>query len=204
MSIALLQDPEKLHDLLDDLESVFWVMVCCALEWFLRPNQTRPMSMFEEEKVDEEGRTIGGDGKYVALWSGSLKLKTFTCPSLQRLVYDCAQRWGEFHLARQDDPSIAKLGSEGMMEKLKEMLDLAPQPVFWQRIFTSALESASSCCIYQQSSVPSETGQPHHTKPTPMDNQIKGKKRSRAALNDGSPRGDESQQLRRSKRIRLQ
>ena len=34
MSIALLQNPEKKHDVLDDIESVLWTMLYGSLHWF--------------------------------------------------------------------------------------------------------------------------------------------------------------------------
>ena len=123
MSILLLRDPEKLHDLPDDLESLFWVMVFCALQWFLPSKRTHPMAMFEEEKLDEEGRTVGGVEKSITILGGTLYLETFTCPTLQKLIHECAQCWMEYHLGLRKDPRI---DTETMKERIRQNSNPSP------------------------------------------------------------------------------
>ena len=178
MSCALLQDPEKIHDILDDLESAFWVMVFCALQWFLPPGQICSLAMFDEEKVDDKGRTVGGVEKFVTLFNGLLYLKKFTCPILQELIYECAQSWGEYHLARRDDPRILKFISESSRDRVKRMLESASQPVFWKELYMSALDKASSCSAHEDSSNQSGGDQLKDPKPASTGDLPQGKKRA--------------------------
>ena len=197
MSFLLLQDPEKLHDMLDDLESVFWVTAFCALDRFLRPNRIGPMTMFDEERVDDEGRTVGGLEKSVTMLTGTLCLKKFTCPTLQELIYECSQFWAECHLASRDDPRFFKHVSEGIRDRMRKTLDSASQPVFWSDLYASALKKTSSCCANRSSPTSSHGGQRHKLFPA-ADDPPRRKKRA-VVCSDV-----QSQPLRQSKRMRVQ
>ena len=47
MPIALLQNPAKVHDIADDLESLFWVFTYGALTRFALPDQDRLTDVFD-------------------------------------------------------------------------------------------------------------------------------------------------------------
>ena len=143
MSIRLLQDPNKAHELLDDLESVFWVLVYGALKRYLSPNQpsiTGLMNMFDEERVDQDNIIIGGQGKANCLWAGRLQHAQFTCASLQGLVHECATWWGMYHRAVDGARDVDIPATKA---KIMGTLDLAPRPSYWIGKFAKALAQAS-------------------------------------------------------------
>lgn len=142
MSIPLLRDPERLHDLVDDLESHFWVSIYGALTRFLRGGPERWMAMFNEESTDKKGRVVGGSDKYAALWSTELHREKYTCPALQQLILTCTVSWMEYQLLKRGSVDLG----EGTAANMKVTADLASQPSYWIEKFAFALDQAKSCC----------------------------------------------------------
>ena len=89
MSCLLLQDPQRLHDIVDDLESVYWAFVWAVMDHFASPNQLLPRADFEEAKFDSNGQTVGGENKQAAiLTSRFVKLRLSSKP-LEKLLVLC-------------------------------------------------------------------------------------------------------------------
>lgn len=127
MSAFLLQDPDKTHDLLDDLESVFWVMAYGALKLFAQPGQQLLLRVFDEQLVDDRGRCIGGQGKEVSI----LKFArvTYTSEILQAVMRDFCKSWWKYHMARRDDPFLEDLKVQDA--DVMKILDLAADATYW-------------------------------------------------------------------------
>ena len=138
MSIPLLRDPQKLHDLIDDLESVFWVLLYGALKRFVPPSQPSSMEMFEEERIGEDKYVVGGRQKNHCLAYGGMNDMPFTNPALQTLIRECAARWNAYHRAGE---GALGFRSPETKASIMALLDFAPQPSYWTERFDSALHT---------------------------------------------------------------
>ncbi|KAI0344314.1 hypothetical protein BDW22DRAFT_1355684 [Trametopsis cervina] len=75
MSIGILTDPTKVHTIMDDVESCFWVFYYSALHHFKIINGWPRVDIFDEQKQQvRDGRVVfvGGTGKRAALTSGAI------------------------------------------------------------------------------------------------------------------------------------
>ncbi|KAI0078549.1 hypothetical protein K474DRAFT_1706431 [Panus rudis PR-1116 ss-1] len=100
MSIKLLQDPHGEHDISDDLESCFWVLVHTALHYFphKRAHKGRVVfpdfDEFTETHCDLHNKQhkYGGKSKLAFLQSpNGLATFTWDCVPLDTLIHDVAQ-----------------------------------------------------------------------------------------------------------------
>lgn len=130
MSIPLLENPDNIHDLVDDLESVFWVFVYVAVKRFSaqeQPLRHRLMLMFDEETLDSQYRIVGGCRKTSCLFSNDLLRSRFTDGTLHKLLSDIGHCWDMYHCARTD--SFPTLVPQERKDSGTRMLKLAP-PTF--------------------------------------------------------------------------
>ena len=134
MSALLLQEPDKVHTIVDDLESVFWVLVYGALRRFAEPDQYLPMELFDEVKYDRAGRRLGGTTKQVYVICGNLLRLKFSARPLQKLVHECNECWSEYHMG------ILPRREKERTERQRSMLVSAPEPAFWLEKFASVLQ----------------------------------------------------------------
>ncbi|CAL1708930.1 unnamed protein product [Somion occarium] len=87
ISILLLRDPKKGHDVHDDLESSFWVLLYVSLHYF--PHNLGPAfdaGFFDEYKEQPDLRA--GDGKIRPL--GGFEKAGFLNYTLQDIIWECA------------------------------------------------------------------------------------------------------------------
>lgn len=127
MSIGLLDDPDKLHDVEDDLEAVFWVLLYCALKRFAPPCPSLPISAFADQWEDINGRLVGGYEKLTLLQRRFYKDVEFRSPAFRNMIHDMAETWKTYHLSLSGtEASTAELTRE-----LKRVNSLAPKPSFW-------------------------------------------------------------------------
>ena len=102
MSVALLRDPSKPHDILDDIESSYWSLLYGALHKF---NHQRDfdMEMFDEQKPDKkDGKIVyvGGKAKRDAL--GEMpNLVSFNSVPLNTLILSMAEQFHEYYTLEQ-------------------------------------------------------------------------------------------------------
>ena len=147
MSTSLLINPDKVHDILDDLESIFWVLVYCALRHFSTPGLRMPMSIFDDEGVDEEGRRTGGMLKSACLSCRQLFDYKFSCIALERLIQEASDAWATYRIA---------IRGRIQASDVIQMLELAPVPSYWIKMFTDALQEQShSSCKHTNNSMDS-------------------------------------------------
>ncbi|CAL1708580.1 unnamed protein product [Somion occarium] len=90
ISIRLLSDPYKLHEVHDDLEPCFWVLLYHALHYF-EHNQPKVRPIFFDEmnpveQDDGDVQAIGGKGK-IAMLSMELATYKWTCKPLDILIH---------------------------------------------------------------------------------------------------------------------
>ncbi|KAI0089418.1 hypothetical protein BDY19DRAFT_942281 [Irpex rosettiformis] len=107
MSIALLRDSNKAHEILDDFESLFWVLVYGALHYFdykIGKNQPFSLEMFEERvPVHQADRElyVGGDKKMTALEMITTWV-TFTSLPLHKLIDDVAAEFLAYYRLKHE------------------------------------------------------------------------------------------------------
>lgn len=136
MSIALLQDPDKIHELVDDLEAVFWVLVYAAFKRFLLPGDIPPMLVFDHEETRSDGRRVGGSFKKTCLFSRQLEGYELTSASVHKLVLQASIHWFKYHVNLTGAPWMkAALGPP----EDSATYDLIGKPAFWVELFDSAL-----------------------------------------------------------------
>ena len=87
MSVALLQNDHHVHEILDDRESVFYVLMWSALRYTLHSHQDDvglQMKSYDEVDVHHDGGVEGGRLKGYMI-QNSLKV-IFHLPTLHKLI----------------------------------------------------------------------------------------------------------------------
>ena len=132
MSIPLLKDPEKVHDLTDDLESMYWTMVYVALKRFTPPDHKFPQNLFSDEVTDHpDGRRRGGDQKKQLLLTNRLDKWEFSSGVVKGLLQECRDAWRSYHAL--EDPSQPPADGEVPPEPVSD-------PRYWIGKCASALD----------------------------------------------------------------
>ncbi|KAI0341720.1 hypothetical protein BDW22DRAFT_1358563 [Trametopsis cervina] len=107
MSIAILQDPTKVHSIIDDVESCFWVFFYMACHYFpIKQGRPNLAKLFDEvsEQVGDDGKIyyIGGDAKATALWfDGITGTIVFKSPPLTQAINDFADLLGLYYSCQE-------------------------------------------------------------------------------------------------------
>lgn len=141
MSFVLLSDPNKIHDLLDDLESLFWVYVWGAAQYVGTDAEfTLAIKDFDDKSLRTvKGKTqfYGGAKKATMLREMAFANIPFTCAPLKDLIATLSREWVYFHRAREDllvpGGRAAELAWEA---KQKQLID----PSFWIAKFDDVLK----------------------------------------------------------------
>lgn len=150
MSIALLRDPQKIHEIADDLEAMFWTLIYSALHTFKHEGKFNMDAFnwhwreFRQDGV-ATGRVTGGTLKRAALADFSV---TFDCKPLQRLIVELADTLDSYYMAI-DSLKKAERNAEWnpsrvpiAREKLDEQHAIISTPRFWREIFERALAAS--------------------------------------------------------------
>ncbi|KIP02474.1 hypothetical protein PHLGIDRAFT_37885 [Phlebiopsis gigantea 11061_1 CR5-6] len=138
MSIPMLSERGKNHDIADDLESVYWVLLFGAMHMFTPPDKDIPLEIFDDEGVDHNGHLIGGNAKKNWLRDpGGLRALELPSPELRELLLDSQKCWLMFHLAR--DGSVDR--DKDLQDEAKKVLELASDPSFWIDKYQATLQS---------------------------------------------------------------
>ncbi|CAL1708974.1 unnamed protein product [Somion occarium] len=122
-SILLLRHPKKAHDIHDDLESSFWVLLYISLHYF-KHNQSMifDFSLFDEYKhVGDNCHSLGGLSKRGFLSEG-LKEVQWKCAPLNKLIHglgDFFQKYLYHHSRQDDDEGIASF--KDIQEKMVQV-----------------------------------------------------------------------------------
>ncbi|GJE92085.1 hypothetical protein PsYK624_082380 [Phanerochaete sordida] len=136
MSVALLRYPNtRRHDLVDDLQSVYWVLLYGAKR-FVVGDITIAHQVFEQKVLGNDGCTmVGGGLKLACVVQNHIAGATFSTTALQDLVMRCSQHWSDYLEAVDKDP----LPDD---PETAAALDRAAQPRFWIDLFATALREA--------------------------------------------------------------
>lgn len=143
MSVPLLSVPSRLHDIADDLESVFWVLMFGALKYYAAPGQHFPSYLFNHYRTDGQGCRVGGLHKEDWVRDrGIIDKLRLTSEILHALIYKCCASWflhysvfrfpsGSDDIAYFDVAYLSKAG-------------LVADPSFWIEKYSAALSSVDS------------------------------------------------------------
>ncbi|GJE91999.1 hypothetical protein PsYK624_081520 [Phanerochaete sordida] len=138
MSVRLLECPEKIHDIVDDLEAAFWVLLYGAIQLFASPDQQIPRELFTYRYAKPDGRVVGGLYKRLCIAGsetyGSVALRDHT---LQGLVTNAINSWQVYDLARKDGSMFSS--DEGRAHIMR-LFNLTAKPSFWVEKFAKVLE----------------------------------------------------------------
>ncbi|KAH8099741.1 hypothetical protein BXZ70DRAFT_989992 [Cristinia sonorae] len=113
LSIALGSDARKTHDILDDLESCYWVLFYQALHHFESSESTRKsLKMFDEyeERVLPDGiyMCTGGDQKYLYLTRPN-RLVRFDSRGLDVVMQGLSKQLQRYYKAEAPSPKFERL-----------------------------------------------------------------------------------------------
>lgn len=120
-SVTLMQDFAKPHDVIDDIESVLWVLIAVALRRFEYTGDF-PMTMFDEEHHPMQGGRTGGILK--SFWVGNppnADFGCFECHPLEQL-FTHFRAFHDAHLQKFRD-SRKRDGPKDALEALKRCRD---------------------------------------------------------------------------------
>ena len=140
MSIDLLDRSRTTHQLLDDLQSLFWVLVYIALHHCKHNND---YFLIGNKLFDERTEDLGVDGpvynggmvKEKVLKQRQLENFSFVCVPLQRLITDLASAWSRYrHYCYLKETAEAKEATStvGNPTWLRERLDAALNEEEWE------------------------------------------------------------------------
>ena len=140
MSIAMLEDPFKTHDILDDLESIFWSILYGAIKYFSGTVTFDMKAFFSQSEIEINGRlhVVGGGMKKGLLESTSLTNIPFDCAPLRELISHLSRVWRKYYRARVD-VSEAPSNEEARQEYETQREKLS-KPAFWLDIFDQLLK----------------------------------------------------------------
>ena len=97
MSGLLLGDPTKRHEIHDDLESCFWVLLKISSEYFKYQGESCGLSVFDEYVASGDNMpATGGNRKKVFLLENRLQKTKWDCAPLNTLLHDLANIFREY------------------------------------------------------------------------------------------------------------
>ncbi|KAH8099769.1 hypothetical protein BXZ70DRAFT_216639 [Cristinia sonorae] len=99
LSILLQDDPKKVHDVLDDIESCYWVLLYCALHHFDSTADHRVLEMFDYRDDETGDMDMRGGAKKMHFLIKYSKV-IFSCPPLQDLTEGLRVYFRFFHGGR--------------------------------------------------------------------------------------------------------
>ncbi|KAI0079083.1 hypothetical protein K474DRAFT_1618198 [Panus rudis PR-1116 ss-1] len=130
MSSELLIHPEKNNDIFDDLESMFWVLVYTAAQYFKHMGWF-PMHIFRE-RLEQQGRdNTGGSGKRDFLIEGRTRAK-FCCPGLQDTIESLLNVWRQYHQREGDAYTLLKEDPEVLLIFFDKALEEEEADELWR------------------------------------------------------------------------
>ncbi|KIP08370.1 hypothetical protein PHLGIDRAFT_508988 [Phlebiopsis gigantea 11061_1 CR5-6] len=133
MSIGILQNPKKRHDVLDDYESLYWILQFGVMTRYLAEGAEPEMNIFDEmERNDANTHWIGGTKKLEWVLTSEGRVIPCTSAPLRQLVADMDAAWRRYYQLQADHT-----GKEAEWEKVQARYKTA---AFWGHIFEQALE----------------------------------------------------------------
>lgn len=139
MSIALLRDPHKTHDILDDFESLFWAKLFGAVKYFAGKISFDMDAFFDHTKKCIKGQMheVGGKGKFLALHDPETKQIPFTCGPFMKLLGQLAKMWKQYYTIKYDHEEEPE--NDDYRKAFDEIRQKYSNPDFWVAVFDKHL-----------------------------------------------------------------
>lgn len=139
LSIALLKNPGRIHKVVDDLESTFWVLLREAVNRFAVSKGILQQDIFDEVVYRDEFRFRYSTGGFLKasmlLQRGYLDLE-FNYKPLQAMIRDSAVHWRTYHIAEDRE---RKMYSDAKERELKMWSQHIRTPDAWVELSSSNL-----------------------------------------------------------------
>ncbi|GJE92081.1 hypothetical protein PsYK624_082340 [Phanerochaete sordida] len=208
MSIRLLRDESGSlpNELVDDLQSVFWVLNFASVLRFALHTDNLDQSLFVDRSHFDLDYTGVVEAKVSGLSDRSLFKGRYYSAVLTDLIAELVHDWDEYERASHRSPAGEPV--PGGQEK-REILDLACQPSYWLEKFAAALRKydEKARAMRAQKVTIDDAGSVEDK--SKSRGARAGRKRKLVEAVDGDPdsgkpdeAGDNHQTVRRSKRIR--
>ena len=125
--MGLLQQPDKHHDILDDLEFCFWVRLYVSFIHFELERGVPKLQIFNEysDDIDEHGscQTTGGDGKKSFFSSAKMDQYQWKCPALNSLIHKLTNTYQRLTYLQLKALNPAKAGKLKVFENKLRTID---------------------------------------------------------------------------------
>lgn len=139
MSIAMLEDPFKAHDIVDDMESIFWSLLIGAAKYFAGKIQISMEDFFYQKTklIDGKLYVVGGNVKRDLLHT-DLSNMPFDCAPLRDLITRLSDIWRKYYEAKARFD--ARPSNRKAEEKYRKRHEQASKPAYWIAILDKALK----------------------------------------------------------------
>ncbi|KAI0752274.1 hypothetical protein BC629DRAFT_1214987 [Irpex lacteus] len=137
LSIDILQDPSKPFEIMDDLQSLFWVLLYICMRFF---DDDSPESidlqtiLLQRERAIVNGRTecLGGSMKVDFLLDRQFEDLTFTSSRMEELMKTMAIKWKKYYrLWEAIDHASCKEGLASATTKFRQYKTQMSEPQLW-------------------------------------------------------------------------
>lgn len=131
MSIHILETPNRRHTVLDDIESVYWLLLYCALHWLPHDDPNFDMQLFDEQIKQHRPNLppliVGGDKKGNFLIKSRYRRLQFESRPLQELLQELGHAfraiyWSE--TAEEDDIRSAAQAASAKLQDVTVVLEM--------------------------------------------------------------------------------
>lgn len=141
MSIRLLIDWAQTHELVDDLESFFWVLLYGSLKQFALPDQQLPFDIFNYRRVKPDGCIIGGETKQhsIRFTPNAILPVRFVAEPLRQLIADMRARWRDYDRNLQGLPRLGLTSS--YWDEIQVTAQLVVKPSYWAGLIAATIEA---------------------------------------------------------------
>ena len=105
MSIRLLRNPKKAHDILDDFEAIFWSLFYGGAHYYALDFSDLDLKLFDEKKEKEllDGTlvSVGGTNKRCLILEAVSERIRFVSKPLTDLIDNMASLWNQYYTAEE-------------------------------------------------------------------------------------------------------
>ena len=139
MSIKLSQNPNNIHELVDDLQSVFWVLLYAAVKFVTPAGAKAPLlKVFDDpdDRLDEKGKRVRGHLKRASLGHAEPWDLRYGSDILKNLLKDFRGSWADYLEAEQKNSAP---GPDQLPDETRRTLQVASEPSFWREKLAAAL-----------------------------------------------------------------
>lgn len=195
MSMRLLRASpgEPVHnELVDDLQSIFWVLNFVAIVRFALHGNNLRRGLFVDPGPDERASVAAS--KLLSIYKDSLYASRYRSAALTELIRDLTQCWTDYEYLHIP-PASWKRPENARVNR--DMLELAAQPKFWLEKFAKALRKYD-----EEQEALRNAEAPEHLGEDDAEEMPAMRTGTKRKATEDAPADDGPQLARRSKRLR--